>query len=174
MSFNGTDVYVEVPDHGTLNFGVHDFSIDAWLLTDQDNGVVTLLDKRTQTPIRGYSLYVFNGNLGIQLADGLNGEFTNFNSSAFVADNQWHHIAVTIDRNNPAGGNFYVDGSPEPFNPMSRMGDLTNMAPLRIGGHSFSPSSFNGVLDELEFFDRVLTPVEIQALFQAGRFGKCK
>jgi hypothetical protein len=38
------------------------------------------------------------------------------------------------------------------------------------GGTSF----FNGLLDELEIFNRVLTAAEVKAIFAAGSAGKCK
>src|SRR5438128_2739522 len=94
-SFDGVDDYIEVPDNAALNFGAGDFTIDAWVKTTQSSGVNVILDKRVQQP-KGYSLYLYNGNLGLQLAVG--GSYANYNSNAYVADGNWHHIGVTVDR----------------------------------------------------------------------------
>ena len=98
-----------------------------------------------------------------------------------MADGDWHHIAVTVKRDSPTGGKFYVDGEPVPgpygvFNPTNRPSSLTNNGALRPGSRSFSPPSglYHGILDEVELFPRVLTPAEIQGIFQAGSNGKCK
>jgi hypothetical protein len=172
LSFSGTGDHVEAPNAGNLNFGTRDFSIEVWFRTSQTAGVVTLLDKRAN-PNQGYSLYVFNGSPGLQLASG--GAHNNFNSSLFVSDNEWHHLVVSVDRDDPMGLVFRVDGTlQEDFNPTASNGDLDNTAPLRIGGHSFSPPDFIGELDEVTFYGHALSEAEISYLFQAGPNGKCR
>ena len=94
-----------------------------------------------------------------------------------MADGHSHHIAVTVKRDVPTGGKFYVDGALiGVFDPTIRTGSLTNDGPLRLGSRSFSPPSglYHGILDEVELFPRVLTPAEIQGIFLAGSNGKCK
>lgn len=178
LSFDSVDDYVEVADHPELNFGTGDFSIDAWVLTNDSVAVATIADKRSGTNANplGYSLYLFNGKLGLQLAD--NSGFNNYNSSAFVADGQWHHIAVTVDRNDTSGLKFYVDGNlvdtsdPTPYN-----GSLTNTGVFRIASHSYDQDTnfmFEGVVDELELFNRALTAGEVNSIWAADSLGKCK
>ena len=175
LCFNGTNQYVEVADHSEINFDTGDFSIDGWIRTTDNSGVKIILDKMVNTPTyRGYELYLYNGNLGLQLADGT---YTNCNSAAFVANGAWRHFAVTVDRDNTAGIIFYLNGAPvgPTLNPTARSGSLTNTSALRMGCRSFSLSGFvNGSLDEIELFNRVLTPTEIQAIFNADSAGKCK
>ena len=128
LSFNGVDQYVEVPDHSEINFGqaitgtdAGDFSIDAWVKLDPNNsGIKTIIDKRfTGSSTQGYTLYSYYGKLDLQLADG---GHSNYTSGVNIADGQWHFIAVTIDRDNPTGGRWYVDGVEvgTPFNPNTR------------------------------------------------------
>src|SRR5690606_6677689 len=50
-----------------------------------------------------------------------------------------------------------------------------NTAPLQIGRQQvFGGLGLPGEVDEIEFFNRVLTPAEITALYDAGTAGKCK
>ena len=54
----------------------------------------------------------------------------------------------------------------------------TSSSPLRIGtiigsGHGNS-GVFDGLIDEVEIYDRALGASEIQAIFDAGSAGKCK
>lgn len=183
LSFDGVNDYVQIPNSPALNFGSGNFSIDAWINTSQNTGVRTIIDKRVQSGsnYQGYSLFTSAGKLGIQLADGPH--FMNYGSSganANIADGNWHHIAVTVNR---TGANpeitWYVDSIPV-GNPTSLVGSpvtgsLTNSSPLRLGVRSISLSGhWKGILDELELFNSVLAESEVFAIFAAGRAGKCR
>lgn len=187
IKFDGTNDYVEAPNHSSLNFGTGDFSIDAWVKIDHPNdalGVRVLVEKREQVGGQyfGYSFFLYNGKLHLQLADGTH---YNYGSNLIVpADGNWHFVAVTVDRNNIAGGTFYLSQGTmggftvqtSTFNPTNRQGSVSNSRPLRIGSLTLgSPTSlFKGSMDEVELFNRMLTPAEIQSLVEAGRYGKCK
>ncbi len=172
----GGSNYVEVPATYLLDVGADDFSFDAWIRTEQTTGVRVLLDKRRSSPYLGYHLYLYNGRLGMQLA---NGGYTNYNTqSGFVADGDWHHVAVTVDRDDAQGIRWYIDGVelPETHNPTGRQGSLDNARPLRLGARSLgSPGGYwTGEMDELDLHIGVLTPAEIAAIYQASSTGKCR
>ena len=178
FSLNGTTAYVSAPDVAKINFGTGDFSIDAWIQTSNANGVQSFVDKRVGDNVSvftGYSFFTFNGNLGVQLADGT---ASNFISATNVANGAFHHVAVTVVRNSTTGGHLYVDGaSVLTFDPTVRAGSLTNTAELRIGRNS--PNTvldlfFSGLIDEVELFNRALSAAEVLAVFNAGTAGKCK
>ena len=60
-------------------------------------------------------------------------------------------------------------------NPVPRSGSIDSWAPLRIGSWSFAVFGvFNGCIDEVELFNRVLAPGEISNLYYARSGGKCK
>ncbi len=93
LRFNGTTNYVESPSTIVTNFGpantpnfclsgsqgsystcLGDFSIDAWVCISPNapQGVMTILDKRSAVPVlKGYAFFVYQGKLGLQLADGI-------------------------------------------------------------------------------------------------------
>jgi len=168
-----------------LNIGANqDLSIDAWVkLSTVNQGVVSLVDKRESGPIQGYQFFMYNDKLGVQLAN--NGNFTNYVSSTVVpTGNQWHLVAVTVDRSSSACGTacgtFYLDGNAVgTFDPSSYDNFTLNSAgiPLFIGGQDTGMGGgefFAGGLDELEIFNRALSASEVKALYQAGSAGKCK
>jgi len=174
LCLDGISQYVNVPDAPAHDMDGHDFSIDAWINRGPGAGVRTIVDKREESgEVRGYSLFLVNGTLGFQLADGAH---TNYVSSFNVPANEWHHITVTVDRDDPAGLFFYLDGAQDvPFDPTGRPGSLSNARPLRIGSRSSSVSGlYEGCVDEVEIFKRVLSQAEIQTLVDAGPLGKCK
>ena len=50
----------------------------------------------------------------------------------------------------------------------------TSTFTFRIGAHSSEQLHWNGLIDEVEVFDRALSASEIQSIFNAGSAGKCK
>ncbi len=178
LNFNGVDQSVSVPDYSAINPGTGDFSIDAWVKRDPNsgNGVRIVVDKRNPTTIIGYSLSMSYGNLLFQLCD-LPNNYDNYRDTGTVpADNQWHFVAVTINRHATNGGRFYIDGvATGTFDPTAHQGSLNNtnaflVATTPLGG----ASPWLGGIDEVEFFLRALTPGEVQGIFNAGPAGKCK
>lgn len=186
LGFDGVNDYVQVANHASLNFGTGNLSIDAWIRTSATSGIQLIVDKRVEAAsTQGYSFFIGNGMLGFQLAQGGGSSIcstaptsscTNYGSGAFVADGQWHHVAVTVERGSTTGGRFYVDGLPvATFDPTIRPGSLTNTSPLRLGSRSSTVTGlWRGALDEVELFPRVLTAMEVRRIFLAGSAGKCK
>jgi len=89
-----------VPNHPEVNFGTSDFSIDAWIYFVQYKSLVAdaiILDK-LQGGNQGYSFYVDNGELGLQLADGSSSGVTSYPSTILLPEGQWAHVAVTVER----------------------------------------------------------------------------
>ena len=146
MSVDGTNG-ISVPDNASLNFGPGaDFSIDAWIRTsDTTRTILTIVDKRLVSPpdgsgvVYGYAVFLFNGALAFQLADGT--YQNDFTLSGDLRDGQWHHIAITVVRNSTTGGKAYVDGAVTgTFDPTAHQGDLSNSEPFLIGEHATDPT----------------------------------
>ena len=58
--FNGTDAFLEVPHHASLDLGSGDFTISAWIHTDADKSDVVgnIISKFDSEARRGFHLYV--------------------------------------------------------------------------------------------------------------------
>ncbi len=83
-----------------------------------------------------------------------------------ITDANWHHIAVTKNNDTVI---FYLDGvpsAPQSYNPAFSFSSDALIAA------SDQPDPV--LYDEIEVFDRALTPQEIQAIVVADRAGKCK
>ncbi|MDX1980295.1 MAG: LamG-like jellyroll fold domain-containing protein, partial [Bryobacteraceae bacterium] len=182
-----TQNYAEAANAAEGSITTSNLTIDAWIRTSTSGTVQTFVDKRVLSPlVRGYSFFLSNGSLAFQMADAsgassvcsaaASSACTNWvSSSANLADGNWHHVAVTVNRTSTTGGTFYVDGQQigVNFNPTIRQGSLASTALLRIGSHA-SGGQYAGEVDELEIFDRDLTAAEIKAIFDAGPVGKCR
>jgi hypothetical protein len=98
------------------------------------------------------------------------------NANIFLADGQFHHVAVSVRRNLTDGIRLFVDGNLVlTIDPTTVVGSINSTVPLLIGGHSFdSWRTFAGLIDEFDFFNRALTDNEVKAIYLAGSAGKCK
>jgi hypothetical protein len=196
LQFDGVDDWVEVPDpSGTLSHQApNSFTIDAWIKVQPGDasGVRPIVDKRVEIggKVAGYAFFLYNGQLGFQLADGVGSSnicgaptssatsCTNYVSTANVADGRWHFVAAVIDRatnqirlyDGPVGGSLslVLTGQARP--------NAANNAALLIGSSYPIASSkrfFKGAIDEVEIFNRALTLQELDLIFKAGSAGKC-
>ena len=180
-TFNGTTNYVQAADAAALNFGTGDLTIDAWVRTTQGNGLQGIVDKRFADPEAGYSLYLKQGRLAFLLAEPSTFSGVEYwsNTTPYIADGQWHHVAAVERRAATSNGTrLYVDGVPvaafPAFNPA---GNISNTQPLRIGARAAFAgvqNYFNGSIDEVELFQRSLNTSEIQAIYAADSLGKCR
>lgn len=182
---DGFDDYVELADHDIFNVELGDFSISTWIHTAA-LGQHVIIDKRYEnqvSDVRGYAFYIDDGYIALQLADGggtwycqkTDSSCTFYDSKAFVADNQWHHVAVTIDRDAVDGIRFYLNGVHiDSHNPTDRQGSLSNDMPLRIGSRSsYISGLFQGAIGEIVLHHKALAPEAIQTHFQAGNSKHC-
>jgi len=157
-----------------LNVGTGNFSICLWAKTDDHCGVTeVLLDKRVENsgPVRGWCVFLYNGQLGFQIADG---NWTNFalvtSGQQAEVDGNWHHLAITIDRAQEAGGRWYVDGREvgTPFSVRHRSGSLSNQIPLTLGRRSDAGEGlFQGYLSDIRLYQRALTAEEVYQVYSS-------
>jgi hypothetical protein len=176
MGFDGVDDVIAVPDQPQLDAGTGDLSIAFWIRAPYRPVQQPLLDKRQQSPWRGYHMVLSSSGCALlQLADGLGTATTNYQSDVCVTDDKWHHVAVTVRRNSTTGLQWYKDGvALRTQNPTGRLGSLDNAVPMLLGRQSSGGSSFKGRLDEFMLFRRALSAAEVQALHQAGPSGACR
>jgi uncharacterized repeat protein (TIGR01451 family) len=167
------------------NFGNGSFSIDAWVrgtqLTNASMGIVDKLDV-SANPRTGFALFVGGGKLQMLMGDGsIFGTLyssSGANGAFAYSTTLWQHVAVTVQRSASgiALGTFYINGAPAgTFAPPPY--SVNNLVPLLIGSSRLNFSSTcqscEVALDEVEIFDDVVAPADIQAIYAAGSKGKC-
>jgi len=151
FNLNGVDQYLEIKNRKSLDVDEEDFSIETWVKTEAKE-LRVIVDKRTEKmtgSVQGYALFVYQGYLGFQLANGHGGwscqskhaSCTNYSSKGYVGDGNLHHVLVSVERDNRKGIKFYVDGVlVNAGNPTGRQGSLSNDSVFRIGSRSSSES----------------------------------
>ncbi|WP_428253039.1 LamG domain-containing protein [Gynuella sp.] len=190
INFNGESYsYVEIPDSDVLDFGTGDFSISIWVKLSEEHGVLEHFFEKidylsgTEVPAAVILRHNFNipslwindqnSHIGFfYAADAIN-ENGGFKASR-LTNNEWHHLVVTVDRDNDDGVIFYIDGEQTPYTMLGTFetkitevsGSVSNDAPLRLGADWIQPEySFNGQMDSLTLFNRVITPFEVKGLY---------
>ena len=93
-------------------------------------------------------------------------------------DDTWHHVAFTRQGSTMK---TYIDGTLIGGNAAYTSAGVASASvppSVSVGGHGpvgTSPGEyFNGSMDEVEFFTRALSQSEIQAIYAAKSYGKCK
>lgn len=113
----------------------------------------------------GVGLWVYWNSTGSnRITSGASGAYT---------DGQWHLVALTRSGSTIT---LYVDGSAVGSTSYSPAIDLnSNLSYIGAGLIGGTTEFFwDGLIDEVEIFNRALSPQEIQDLFNAGSAGKCK
>ncbi len=116
----------------------------------------------------GYILYVGRMNLGfIKRLVGRNYVFCSLSTTAHL-DGRWHHMAGVTDS---SGMKFFLDGTERCF--VAQGGSITYAAaPVVLVGHDPDPAYgwyFDGNIDDVRAYTRVLSVAEIGKLAAGGR-----
>ena len=198
--FDGSS-WVTTSNETNLSFDrTNAFSIDAWIRTTNASGNMFVVAKRQEVaPFNGYAVMIDNGQVPKCYATDptppgagwlqilLDGSVTSdcprdhaiiVYGKTSVNDGLWHHIAATYDGSSTAAGvALYVDGVVQTNLVIADTlgaNSITNSEGFAIGaGSGNGPQPFSGDIDEIDVFNRVLSPAEIQAIVNAGTAGKC-
>ncbi|GEM_PF-1893356 len=163
-SFDGSSNYIAVPDDSLLDFGTNNFSISLWVRTSIWQVGCYLIAKYPLSLGAGYGIgtgwnndpYAFminNLGLGKEVRGGIP-----------INDGKWHNYTVVWNRNGFL--TVYVDGVSSTRKDMSDVsaGSVSNDGILTIGGCE-GYQLFNGELDDIRIYNRVLNQEEIDSLY---------
>ena len=155
LVFDGTD-RATIPDDTSLQV-TGDLSICCWFYLDKTTGIQALVSKRDGGG-SNYTLYLHSGRL------------TSYDGGAFrinptvLSTGTWYHGAVVIDSGTST--EFYING--ELSSTQSSSTITSNDADLTFGTDSFG-SAFEGKLDDVVIYDRILTVSEVSDI-KGGTF----
>ena len=179
FSFDGVNDYVSVPDDSSLSFGdgLSDgqFSVSAWIFKETDT--MPIASKGLTSGDREWNFgSLINPPLFLWVLDESNDQFLQMNFSGPVSKNTWHFVAATYNGSGDASGiKLYMDGVQVATSASSNSPTyvaMENLAGELAFGRRFSAFG-KGSIDEMQIFDRVLSPSEILAEFNADSAGKC-
>ena len=159
------------------NFHRHEpFSISLWIQTpDVKERAVILHRSRAWTDAgsRGYELLLEEGKLKWSLIHFWPGDAISIRTLAPVAVGEWIHIAVSNDGSSRAAGlRLYINGEPARIEVIRDhlTKDITGGGgDTLVLGERFRDRGFQGgLVDNLQVFDRALTPLEVRRMVSAN------
>jgi hypothetical protein len=178
-NFSPPHYRISVPDQPIFQL-TNSLSIDGWInpagVTGNSGVILWRGDCRA-----GYDPYVFfmNGDntLGFGISDASNNG-TGVNTSVPLANNQWYHVAATLD-GNTGNMSIYVNSvlAARTNTTMRPFGALIPAQDPEIGIGNTGTTCwdyipFNGDLDEISLYSRALSASEVKAIYNAGDVGK--
>jgi len=168
LSFGGSDGIVEVPDDPVLDVDSM-LTIATWVNAHDFFNFYFLVSKSPSGSARDN--YPGNFEFRLRTGDGVlefghqtseAEDYVFYTSSSPVTTGRWHHVAVTLEK----GGlvHFYIDGMLAGTASQTADFGILNNEPVRIGGRKDGYSFFNGQLDDVRIYDRVLTAEQMEGL----------
>ncbi len=173
LHFLGTE-YVDLANIARWEY-TQPFSAEAWFKTTSVAGNHTIICTMEATHIvsyRGWQLSVSaGGSVGLKLRDTNWNELGQWTTAGGYNDGNWHHVVATYDGSNtPAGIILYIDGSPVPMT-VDGTGLFVTMVPNAaccIGSRNKVEWFYQGDLDEIVLYDKVLSPAEVTFRYNSG------
>ncbi len=166
FTFDGANTSV---DFGTSagNFGTNDFSIDFWVKDAVTNAQSTaLLEKQAGCEAGNFfSIFLKDGTVlyndsAVTVSGNIVGQ---------VADGFYHHIAIVRQSTTVS---IYIDGSFSAAATTNVIGDIDNTSELVAGVSRCIAADLQGDLDELDLWNRALSPAEVYGIYAAKSLGK--
>ena len=176
ISYDGMNDFVDCGAGEILSIGTENFSLVAWIRAakesppDWSGNIISRFD--TNAPRHGFLFGVRGaldaGNvdkplflLGLGQASG-----AHLFGTSPITDDEWHHLAATIDRKGNA--KLYRDGVFEAEMNIAGSPNEDNELNVNIGADSGNRWFFIGLLDEVALIKDVLTEAEIGDIMNEG------
>jgi|GEM_PF-4318734 len=157
LYFNGSSSYIKTEENGPSGTGV--ISYGCWIKTSQTGNNKHILN--IGTPVtNGMAHLMLHGG---KIKYGAWG-FDCFSNGTYN-DGKWHYIVVVYNKSN---FKLYVDGVLESSSSSYSSLNITP-APIYIGKYCNADGfEFNGIIDEIRIYNRVLSEEEIKAHYLCG------
>jgi len=173
LQFNGTSQYMTL-SAADLQFDWDStFTISAWVKPNAGSGGVLYSTRFTYT--KGISIaYSDSGATQyIQILTDTGGDVWTFSTPVVMASGVYSHLCISYNGNHNQDG-FRFDVNATNYTPTtSGIGDWGTTADLVVGRGYFDitmfPIHFPGIVDELNFFDAVLTPAQVSGIYNGGK-----
>ena len=163
VSFNGSDEYVVVSDHYTLDF-TSSLTIMAWVKGDSwgSGSDVDVIVRKGEGNPNNYQFCVADGKVSLMLDEG---DGDGFRGNTTLSTGEWYFVAATW---NGSQVRIYVNGVQDHASAYAKSGNIgTDNRALYLGGRS-GADYFDGTLDEIAIFDYALSAADILEIYEAA------
>jgi lysophospholipase L1-like esterase len=177
QDFNGTSDRITVADHSDFDWGAaSSFTVEVWAKftnVSSRNKVMVGRDQGGGSPHWWLGAWETSGIAVFNLLDVNTNGVALYGSTA-LNDNEWHHIVAvrdeSVDRNRLYVDGVKVDSATYNYTAGFEAGTTTGIGYMAYNG---TPDYFyDGLLDEIAFYDQALSDTEIATHYTRGLSGE--
>lgn len=173
LEFDGLDDYLEDPLAGDYLNGLSAITVSVWVKSDvtfQDRGILYTRDPAFATADTCLGLRYdrtaaySHGSSCIKASLSAGAGYTQIESTDNVQTTNWQHLVLLWSSGDSL--KLYINGSysPSAYDRGSLSGAITSVTRLTLGNGSYG-NLWDGRIDELRIYNRVLDPTEITQLY---------
>lgn len=179
---------VQIPSSAGLNVGTGPgLTIDGWFNVANTTAPMPIIEWNDGTGAglnNGIGVHVWAnfpnpGQLYINVVDTAGNQHSQFVNSPLIVAGTMNYFAWSVNKTtgavdvqlNGGFGSGFLSGS-APFTPLTSSSVYLGRRPAG-GNPAGSTGYFTGILDEIEIYNRALTPTETNSIFLADANGKC-
>lgn len=171
VKLDGTDDYIDIGPSNNLIVGDSSFSFSVWFKTSElysngDNYGGRFITLQRSAGSSKVAIGINGDNTSNVMLCGVGCSTKVMNSSVTVNDSKWHHVVGMYNAATNEGSLFFDGGNKVTGNLGTLDNSSVNIA--TIGAGPGSGQFFNGKLDEILIYDRLLTDVEVNQLYRRG------
>ena len=172
FEFNGVDAGVKVPASLALAVGQEaGLTVAAWMSTRVPTNACTMVEWNAGLP--GVGLGVSGSMLYGRIPNLSSNYVLLASAESLIMPGTLHHAALTYEKNSGMA-TLYLDAKVVAFTYVGKFVPATS-GDLYFGHHPSNQGSeahFDGLVDEIQVFDRALIAAQIETLYHAGMSGK--
>lgn len=165
MKIDGTaGKYLDAGTANALNLSSNYFTISAWVKFTSTSGTQWLV-ARDEASNRGFAWGFISGKQTYSVGgSGSSGV------GSTLSANTWYHVVITSERPSLTTNKFYLNGKLDhTATGASAVPNVTGVS-TSIGERKYSgfEQAFNGSIDDVRIYNRVLSDIEIYSLYRSG------
>jgi mono/diheme cytochrome c family protein len=149
---------------------IDEFSLAAWVYPTNENGVIFSRAREGDQGEVGWGFYLEDGKLRLSMSTRVLDDGVAAETEDTLQLNRWQHVLVTYDGSQATTGmRFYIDGEQREMKALLDLvgNRLPQREPLRIGASGSTKPNFQGLMDEVRIYGKVLSPEEAAVLATA-------
>jgi hypothetical protein len=163
LNFDGTDDYVQISDDDSISLGDHNYTIAAWINPDSTSSRRPIAVKTKDANDTEYGFSVILGKLKLDVEKDDNNQYATTTSNV-VGTGSWQHVAVTFDASTTTPIFYHNGVSKSSTNTIDTLPDELSDG-LYIGTYGAAGTYFDGTIDDVRLFNRVLASGEVDQLY---------
>lgn len=172
LKFDAADDVIQIPDSSSVRLSNSDWAISFWARTSTtSSNNLQIVSKRADANNKEYEIFLRptgNFDVVVQVETSDSGEDANSVNNVWSL-NTWNHFVVIMNTTtmNPR---FFVNGAEVGVESDTITTQPTaSAAPVNIGGRKITGSPYyDGTLDDIRMYNRMLSSDEVKQLYQLG------